>query len=136
MTSLSEQDVQALVSRAIEAREKAYAPYSEYLVGAALMTPTGKIYTGCNVENATFGASVCAERVAVFKAVSEGEREILAVAVVTANCATPCGICRQVISEFAAGGCEVIIADDKGNIRSRHLLSDLLPHSFGPDKLK
>src|SRR4051794_33319409 len=89
-----------LLRRALQVRERAYAPYSGYQVGAAIMSATGKIYTGCNVENASYGLTVCAERNAIFKAISEGEREFVAIAVVTANGGSPCGACRQVIFEF------------------------------------
>ena len=92
---------QKLIHTAQEARRWAYAPYSHYAVGAALLTVSGRIYDGVNVENAAYPSGICAERVAVFKAVSEGEREFLAVAVVTENGGTPCGACRQVLAEFS-----------------------------------
>jgi len=123
-----------LVEAAMQARELAYAPYSRYRVGAALLTPDGKIYCGCNVENASYGCTVCAERIAIFKAVSEGEREFTAIAVVTENGGTPCGPCRQVMREFAPQ-LTVIIADAEGHARI-HPLSDLLPDSFGPENLE
>src|SRR6185503_11160346 len=89
-----------LIARAVEARQWAYAPYSGYAVGAALLTASGKIYDGVNVENAAYPDSLCAERVAAVKAVSEGERDFVALAVATANAASPCGSCRQFLSEF------------------------------------
>ena len=96
-------DYSKLLETAIEAQQFAYAPYSNFRVGAALLTKGGKVYTGCNVENQSFGATVCAERIAIFKAVSEGERDFTAMAVTgsTGKYTPPCGICRQVISEFA-----------------------------------
>lgn len=123
-----------LLKQAIEAREQAYAPYSGYKVGAALLTTDGKIYQGCNVENAAYGPSMCAERVAVFKAVSEGYTDFEAIAVVTVNGGTPCGVCRQVLREFAPN-LTVIIGDLTGSNTQVFTLSDLLPHSFGPDTL-
>lgn len=117
-----------LVSLAAEARKKAHAPYSHFAVGAALLASSGRVYTGCNVENASYGLTVCAERVAVFKAVSEGEREFEAIAVVTENGATPCGACRQVLMEFG-DHIQVIVADAAGHRRS-FTLTDLLPEGF------
>ncbi len=124
----------ALIAAAQEVRLRAYAPYSNYRVGAALLLPDGRIVTGCNVENATFGATICAERTAVVKAVSEGERHFVAVAVVTANGGSPCGICRQVLYEFAPE-LTVIMADEGGRIVHEGALYDLLPHGFGPAHL-
>ncbi len=89
-----------LVSAARAAREKAYAPYSRYQVGAAVQTVEGRVFTGCNIENASYGLSICAERTAIFAAVAAGAREITAVALVTADGGTPCGACRQVLAEF------------------------------------
>ena len=122
-----------LVSLAAEARKKAHAPYSNFSVGAALLTKSGRVYTGSNVENASYGLSICAERVAVFKAVSEGEREFEAIAVVTENGVTPCGACRQVLIEFG-GDIQVIVADTAGHGRT-FALTDLLPQGFTPDHL-
>ncbi len=123
-----------LIELALEARERAYAPYSNYRVGAALVTSTGKFFTGCNVESAAYPTSMCAERVAVFKAVSEGEREFSAIAVVTSNGGTPCGACRQVLAEF---GLEtvVLVADAEGNLKQEAALAELLPGAFGPGDL-
>jgi cytidine deaminase len=123
-----------LLQVAIEAREKSYSPYSHYKVGAALLTAGGKIYTGCNIENAAYGPSNCAERTAIFKAVSEGEREFAAIAVVTSNRGAPCGVCRQVMREFAPN-LIVIIGDIKGDYYIV-TLNDLLPGSFGPENLE
>ncbi|HHJ07300.1 MAG TPA: cytidine deaminase [Anaerolineae bacterium] len=123
----------ALIREAIEARKNAYAPYSNYKVGAALITADGKIYRGCNVENAAYGPSLCAERTAIVKAVSEGDRDIKAIAVVTENGGAPCGPCRQVMREFNPA-LTVIISDLQGNARV-FSLPDLLPESFGPENL-
>lgn len=123
-----------LIQAAVEARQWAYAPYSHYRVGAALLTASGKVYDGINVENAAYPVSMCAERVAVFKAVSEGEHELSAIAVVTSNGGSPCGSCRQVLAEF---GLEtvVLIADDQGQLLVETTVADLLPGSFGPADL-
>ena len=123
-----------LVRLAREAREQAYAPYSNYPVGAALLGKSGRIYKGCNVENSSFGLAICAERTAVFKAVSEGEREFEAIAVVTSNGGTPCGACRQVLFEFMAPEAPVIVADTVGN-RQLFRVGELLAAGFGPSKL-
>ncbi len=122
-----------LIASAVAARERAYAPYSKFKVGAALKGKSGRVYTGCNVENAAYGPSMCAERTAVFKAVSEGEREFEAIAVVTENGASPCGSCRQVMMEFAPD-MAVIIADTQGRARST-TVRDLLPDGFAPEHL-
>ncbi|MEW5958109.1 MAG: cytidine deaminase, partial [Chloroflexota bacterium] len=122
-----------LIQQAIEARAYAYAPYSHYKVGAALLTTDGKIYKGCNIENASYGPSNCAERTAIFKAVSEGERQFEVMAVVTTDGGSPCGVCRQVMREFAPN-LTVLIGDLAGNYRV-FSLPELLPHSFGPGNL-
>jgi cytidine deaminase len=122
-----------LVALAVKARREAYAPYSNYLVGAALLGKSGKVYTGCNVENAVYSLTICAERTAVAKAVSEGEREFVAIAVVTANGGTPCGACRQVLSEFGLDT-RVLIATPKNLIREE-TVSSLLPGAFGAQNL-
>jgi cytidine deaminase len=122
-----------LIAIATTTRERAYAPYSEFQVGAALLGKSGRVYTGCNVENAAYGPSMCAERTAVFKAVSEGEREFEAIAVVTENGVSPCGTCRQVMMEFAPE-MTVIIADTQGNVRHT-TVRDLLPDGFTPNQL-
>jgi cytidine deaminase len=126
---------QTLIRAAAEARQWAYAPYSKYPVGAAILTASGRIYDGVNVENAAYPAAVCAERVAVFKAVSEGEREFAAIAVVTANGGSPCGSCRQVLSEFG-GDTIVLVADDQEQLLLETTVAELLPGAFGPNHLK
>ena len=123
-----------LIQLAVEARQRAYVPYSNYQVGAALVTPSGRFFTGCNVESAAYPTSMCAERVAVFKAVSGGEREFTAIAVVTSNGGTPCGACRQVLAEFGLDT-RVLIADAQGNLKQEARLSELLPGAFGPGDL-
>jgi len=130
-----------LAGQAIKARENSYAPYSGYCVGAALMTTQGKIYTGCNVENASYGATNCAERTAFFKAVSEGERHFEAIAVAggkagepPADYAWPCGICRQVMQEFGGEDFLVIVAISTEDFIV-HTLQDILPHGFSGEKL-
>ncbi len=125
---------QRLVEAAVNARQWAYAPYSHYAVGAALLTTSGRIYDGVNIENAAYPTGICAERVAVFKAVSEGERQFTAIAVVTENGGTPCGSCRQVMAEFGLQTI-VLIANDHGQILQEVALSDLLPGAFGPKDL-
>jgi cytidine deaminase len=122
------------MARAVRAR--AYAPYSNFAVGAALLGRSGRVYTGCNVENAAYPLTTCAERAAVTKAVSEGEREFEAIAVVTATGATPCGACRQILREFGGpeGDLRVVVADLEGNVQA-YTISDLLPASFTPDQL-
>ena len=122
-----------LFQQAIEAREYSYSPYSNYKVGAALLTSNGNIYKGCNIENAGYTASVCAERTAIFKAVSEGETDFVAIAVATHNGGAPCGVCRQVLREFSSD-LTVIIGNTEGNYQVL-TLPDLLPHSFGPENL-
>jgi cytidine deaminase len=124
---------QDLIALAAEARRKAYAPYSHYTVGAALLTASGKVYTGANVENASYGLAICAERTAAVKAVSDGEREFLAIAVATENGGTPCGACRQVLNEFGPD-MRVLIADAAGKCQV-YRLPELLPASFGPAQL-
>ncbi len=125
---------QELIAQAIEARKRAYTPYSHYKVGAALLGKSGKVYLGCNVENASYGHTVCAERTAVLKAVSEGEREFEAIAVVTRNGGSPCGACRQVMAEFAPE-LTIYIADKNGAYRAT-TMNELLPDSFTPKHLE
>jgi cytidine deaminase len=131
---LSEPEAE-LARRAAEARQRAYAPYSGYAVGAALRTPSGQIYTGVNVENAAYPDSLCAERVAIVKAVSEGHCEFAIIAVSTSNGGTPCGSCRQVMAEFGLDAV-VLIVDGQGAPLQRTTVRALLPDSFGPKQLK
>ena len=133
--SLEPEQREALIQAALHVRHWAYAPYSHYAVGAAILTASGRLYDGVNVENAAYPSGICAERVAVFKAISEGEREVVAVAVVTENGGTPCGACRQVLSEFGLHA-EVFIADASGKVVMETTLAQLLPGAFGPEKLK
>jgi cytidine deaminase len=132
--SIPEFDREALVARAIEARERAYAPYSNYRVGAALLGKSGRIYTGGNVENAVYPLTTCAERAVVVKAVSEGEREFVALAVVTENAGSPCGSCRQVLREF--GEDIIVLIADAGGAYRETTVADLLPDSFGAEDLQ
>lgn len=124
-----------LLLKAIEARSFAYAPYSDHKVGAALVGKSGKIYTGCNVENAAYTPTNCAERTAIFKAVSEGEQEFVAIAIVggigetLSEVCAPCGVCRQVLAEFCTGDLRVIMGTPDKIVTST--LKELLPYSFG-----
>ena len=130
-----------LIEQAIEARSFAYTPYSHFQVGAALLTKQGKVYKGCNIENAAYTPSNCAERTAIFKAVSEGEREFAAIAIVgsmegESNTLPtgPCGVCRQVMAEFCSLDMPVIIAKSPADYITM-TLGELLPWSFGPANL-
>ncbi|HUS88214.1 MAG TPA: cytidine deaminase [Desulfosporosinus sp.] len=124
-----------LINQAQAAYRQAYVPYSHYPVGSAVLFSSGKIYSGCNVENASYGLTVCAERNAIFQAVAQGERELqgIAIAVPTEGFPSPCGACRQVIREFAVD-CSVILINGTGQTRLTSL-KKLLPESFGPDFL-
>ena len=124
---------EALVRFAIDARQTAYAPYSHYLVGAAVLTEQGEVITGCNVENASYGATICAERVALTRAVAEGKHNFVAIAVATRDGGTPCGICRQVMAEL---GLEMVvyITDEHGKFWTTGV-RELLPNSFDPASL-
>ncbi len=123
-----------LVAMAMEARKQSYSPYSNYPVGAALLSKSGKIYQGTNIENAAYSSTICAERTAVFKAIYEGEREFEAIAVVTKDGGSPCGSCRQVLSEF---GLDTIVwlANENGEIVLESTVEKLIPFSFGPSNL-
>ena len=132
-----------LIELAIKARKNAYIPYSHYAVGAALIAGSGKVYTGCNIENAAYGPTNCAERTAIFKAVSEGEREIKVIAVVAAPeqqdapfaaYALPCGVCRQVIAEFAADDIRVLLAKSPDDYLDM-TLDEILPLRFSAKEL-
>ena len=127
----SEQD--ELLHLAALARQSAYVPYSHFAVGAAVRAEDGRIFTGCNVENASYGLTICAERNAVAHAVAEGARRFDAIAVVTENGVTPCGACRQVLAEFGPQ-MKVIVADAHGD-RRIYTLRELLPDAFTPDQL-
>ena len=132
-----------LLEKAKEARKNAYAPYSHFQVGAALLAEDGTVFTGCNIENATYSATNCAERTAFFKAVSEGVYQFKAIAIVgapqgeeTRECCPPCGICRQVMMEFCKPDAfEIILEDGTGGF-GVYTLAQLLPMGFGPDNLK
>lgn len=126
---------QELGRLAAEMRSRSYIPYSHYAVGAALLTKDGRIFTGCNIENAAYPVTICAERTAIFKAVSEGARDFEAIAVATEDGqGYPCGSCRQVMAEFALD-MDVMLADAAGNITVETSVSDLLPGAFTPKNL-
>jgi len=127
--NLTNEERQKLINLANEARRHAYAPYSNYPVGAALRTKTGRIYTGVNVENAAYPQTMCAERVAIFKAVSDGETEFDAIAVVTNNGGSPCGGCRQVMAEFGLDMI-VLLAGGSEKLVKESTVSELLPEAF------
>lgn len=134
-------DYRSLAKVAIEAKELSYSPYSEFQVGAALLTKSGKVYTGCNIESASFSPTNCAERTALFKAVSEGEREFAAIAVTGApkgkegGYAYPCGVCRQMLKEFFADDVVVIVAKTEEDYKV-HTFGEILPFGFGSADLK
>lgn len=140
---MKDEQAKQLIRAAMEARSRAYAPYSHYKVGAALLTKECKLYTGCNIENAAYGPSNCAERTAIFKAVSEGEREFKAIAIVGGSegeeegqYAFPCGVCRQVMAEFVRPEeFYILIARTEQDYCVR-TLAELLPDGFGPANLK
>ncbi len=124
-----------LMELASRARENSYSPYSNFKVGAAVLTGSGKIYTGCNIENASYTPTICAERTAVFKAISEGEKELLKIAIVGQGDYTyPCGVCRQVLREFNRE-IEVLVGSSKDDYR-KISLEELLPNSFGREDIK
>ena len=137
MKSILEKDLCAL---ALKARDSAYSPYSGVRVGAALLTRSGKIYTGCNIENAAFSPTVCAERVALFKAISEGEKEFSAIAVAGGKnddpdgVFPPCGVCRQVMSEFCDKDFKILLVKNR-NEYIPTTLGELLPYGFGKENI-
>ncbi len=133
--ALTKQEKQALIDLANTARQRAYAPYSNYPVGSSLRTKTGRVFTGVNVENASYPQTMCAERVAIFKAVSEGEKEFEVITVVTNNGGSPCGGCRQVMAEFGLDTI-VLLADANGKLVKQTTVRELLPDAFTPKKLK
>ena len=134
MSQLTNEERQFLIDLANEARRRAYVPYSNYPVGAALRTKSGKIFTGVNVENAAYPTTMCAERTAVFTAVTAGEREFEVIAVATENGGSPCGSCRQVLAEFGLDTV-VLLADGEGKLTQETTVRDLLPGAFTPEHL-
>jgi len=133
--TLTKQEKQSLVDLANTARQRAYAPYSNYPVGSSLRTKTGRIFTGVNVENAAYPQTMCAERIAIFKAVSEGEKEFEVISVVTENGGSPCGGCRQVLAEFGLDTI-VLIANGEGKLMKEMTVKELLPEAFTPEHLQ
>ncbi len=137
MAATDKEIKERLINLAIEARKHSYSPYSKYPVGAAVLAESGRTYTGCNIENSSFGLTNCAERTAIFKAVSDGEKKILAIAI-AAKSSTPCGACRQVMSEFANASMPIILVNmDEENGTNEIIettLGDLLPLSFNKDE--
>jgi len=124
-------DTNRLIEEAIKAAENAYAPYSNFKVGSAALA-CGKIFTGCNIENSSYGLTICAERVAIFKAISEGCKEIEKIAIYAEEMPYPCGACLQVMAEFCKDGCEIIVTN--GTNIEKYQLSDLLPKRFKLEK--
>lgn len=137
---MEENVIKQLISNALEARMMSYSPYSGFKVGAALMDKEGKIFTGCNIENASYPATVCAERTAIFKAVSSGSREFIGIAIVGGSgekpmdFAYPCGVCRQVMAEFCTPEFIIIVAVSQNDYKV-YRLKELLPMSFGKNEL-
>lgn len=128
-------ETKELIKKALESQKKAYVPYSKFRVGAALITEDDTLFTGCNIEIASYSPTICAERTAIFKAVSEGHRKIKKIAIVGDSDSTfPCGVCRQVIREFGRDA-KIIIANSEEDYRE-FTLDELLPHSFGPEDLE
>jgi len=133
-THINDDTLAKLIDTARNARGWAYTPYSHYAVGAALLTEGGRIYDGVNIENAAYPTGICAERVAIFKAVSEGERDFNTIVVMTDNGGTPCGSCRQVMAEFGLST-RVLIVDTTGKVHVDTTVEGLLPKAFRPEDL-
>ena len=135
MMEREQQDL--LLKIAAEARDHSYAPYSNYRVGAALLTKNGRIYQGCNIENASYTPTICAERTAFFKAIYDGIREFSAIAIIGSgdSPAYPCGVCRQVMSEFCDATFEIIVSNRDGSEIVSETLDEMMPHRFGPKDL-
>lgn len=130
---ISPEQQTSLCQAATQVARNAYAPYSNFFVGAALLTASGEVFTGCNVENGSFGLSVCAERGAIVSAVNAGQREFVAIAISSPSGAFPCGACRQFLHEFASGSCEIVLCNESGDLLRMTTLSQLFPDSFdGP----
>jgi len=134
-------EISALCQKAIDMRSESYAPYSDFLVGSAVLLSDGSVYTGCNIENSAFGPSICAERTAIFKAVTEGHRDFAAIAIAGGKrngelqyCA-PCGVCRQVMREFCNSSFRIFLAKSAEDYKE-FTLGELLPESFGPENLE
>ena len=136
MTTLALDLKHALVEKACLYQKRAYIPYSHYAVGAAVLMEDGQIYGGAHIENSAYPSGLCAARVAIFKAVSEGNRQIKGISVVTSNGGSPCGACRQVMREFAALDMPVILANEQGEIVFESTMDGILPRSFGPEDLE
>jgi cytidine deaminase len=130
-------DYKELAQKAIEAKSKAVATYSNFHVGSAILTKAGKIYQGANIENSSYGLTICAERTAVFNAVLEGEREFEAVAIASdlEGFCPPCGACRQVLLDLCGKDVDIVLVDSKSNLKT-YKLKELIPHSFGEENLK
>lgn len=142
MNLLNQEQKRRLIKAALEARKYSYSPYSQYQVGAALLCKNGTVYTGCNIENAGYGPTICAERTAIFKAVSEGAREFVAIAVAGGRIgedidkyAYPCGVCRQVMAEFCRDDFKIYVIKSESDY-AEHTLDELLPNRFGPVNLQ
>lgn len=133
---LTKTQKKALIEKAVAILPNSYAPYSKYSVGSAVLAASGKIYQGVNIENAAYPSSICAERSAIFNAVSNGERKLLGIAVATRNAGSPCGACRQVMREFGGKDLPVLIVNEQGDLVEETNLLELLPRSFGPEDLQ